>query len=263
MSDMFDYMYPPERYLRARATASDSSDAGNFDISSVRLRVGAPPPMGLPLNNQWDARCKLIADELGRGVLESETKKILSAEGVTDVISVELTSRDVEYTYRETHPTIFIVARWEDGCSDLWEAVVRKVKKLVDSKRLTSEKLGDIDIAVEMIAEEFTLKKYMSGIPEEILAEGLERDWPGIKSRVIEILDSHSATKERMSMITLCRLGFSPRDSENQETVYVSIEYGSDESEWPPIIEEIKQYLKEVDYAQLHVQFEYGISMHF
>lgn len=218
--------------------------------------------MGLPLNNEWDAQCSLISDELGRGVLESETKKILSAEGVTDVISVELTPRDVELTCQEGRPTIFIVARWEDGYSDFWEAVVRKVKKLVDSKRLTSEKLGDIDIAVEMIAEELTLKKYMSAIPEEILAGGLERDCPGIKSRVIEILDSHSATKG-MGEITLCKLGFSPQDSENPDTVYVSIDYESDESKWPPIMEEIKQYLKEVDYAQLHVQFEHGMSMHF
>jgi hypothetical protein len=252
MSDMFDTS-PPERYLPARATASDSSDAGNFDISNVRLRVGAPPPIPLPLTNEWDARCDLISDELGRPVLESETKRILSVEGVDSVASVELTSR-------ERRPTIFIVARWEDGCSDLWEAVVRKVKKLVDSKRLTSEKLGDVDIAVEMIAEELMLEKYLSIVPEEVLARGLERDWPSIRGRVTEILDSHSATKGCMNMMTLVRLGFSPQHSDNPDTVYISMDYESDESKWPPVVEEIKQYLKEFDYVQLHVHLEHNMS---
>ncbi|KAK3294632.1 uncharacterized protein B0H64DRAFT_401167 [Chaetomium fimeti] len=252
MSDMFE-ICPPERYRPTRATSSDSSDAGDFEISNVRLRVGAPPALPLPLTDEWDARCSLISDELGQGVLESETKKILSAENVSGVVSVNFTSR-------EGRPTILIVAPWEDGSSALWGAVVRRVKKLVDSKRLTSEKLRGVDIAVEMIAEELTLKKYLSLVPTEILARGLQRDWPYIQDRVSEILEDHNATKGCMNTLSLFRLGFSPRHEDNPITVYVSLDYVSDETGWPPVVEEIRQYLEEFNYVQLQIHLEHNCS---
>ncbi|KAH6856407.1 hypothetical protein B0I37DRAFT_367311 [Chaetomium sp. MPI-CAGE-AT-0009] len=255
MSDMFE-VCPPGRYRPARATSSGSSDAGDFDISNLRLRVGAPPTLPLPLTGRWDARCTLISDELGQGVLESETKKILSAEKVSDVISVNLTSR-------EGRPTILIVAPWEEGCSALWEAVVRRVKKLVDSKRLTSGRLRGIDIAVEMIAEELTLKKYLSLVPTEILARGLKMDWPYIMCGVSQILESHNATRGYMNAISLIRLGFSPRHSDNPNTIYVSLDYLSDESGWPPVVQEITQYLNHVNYVQLQVHLEHNSAEEF
>lgn len=106
------------RYRRAQATSSDSSDAGDFDISNVRLRVAAPPPHPLPMGARWDAQCNLISEALGRGFLETETKKILSAEEVDNVISVDLVSR-VHPDIDEDQPTLLIVAPWVDGSATL------------------------------------------------------------------------------------------------------------------------------------------------
>jgi hypothetical protein len=244
-----------------RATSSDSSDAGEFDISNVRFRVGAPPLVPLPLTNQWDELCSLITSELGQRVLERETEKILSDEKVDNVIDVDLTSRlctDSGGITAEGRPTILIVAAWKEGCSALWETVVRRVKKLVDSKRFTREKLRDVDIAVEMIAEELTLEKYLWPVSAETLAKGLEKDWPNIKDRVFQIMESYSGTRGHTTAISLFNLGFSPIPDNNPNTVYVSLDYDSDESSWTAAFEEIERYIKQFDYAQLRLHLEHN-----
>ncbi|KAH6631482.1 hypothetical protein F5144DRAFT_612140 [Chaetomium tenue] len=242
------------RYRRMQPTSSDSGEAGDFDVSNVRFRVGAPPPLPLPLFSRWDERCTLISDELGHRVLERETEEILFAEGAQDaVVAVELTSRLVQSANggatrlpKASQP------------SSSWH-VVRRVKKLVNSKRLTREKLRDIDIAVEMIAEELTPKKYLGPVPAEILARGLEKDWPQIKDRVFQIMESQGGTRGHTTTIGLFQLGFSPIPTNNPTTVYVSVDYDSDESRWPAAVEEIEQYIKQFDYAQLRLHLEHNI----
>ncbi|KAK4152571.1 hypothetical protein C8A00DRAFT_44382 [Chaetomidium leptoderma] len=232
------------RYRRAQATSSDSSDAGEFEISNVRFRVGAPPPLPLPLDNsRHDIRCKLVADELGQNVIMKEAAKILAAEKIR-ALDVALVSRGDPEIFQGP-PTVLIVARWEEGCAAAWERAVRGLKKFVDSRRLKSDKLGHLDIAVEIIAEELTLRKYVSVVPAKLLAQGLEKDWAFIKDKVFQILESHSGTKGLMTAINLFRLGFSPCDDENANTVYISVDYESDEAKWPPVVAEIQQYLEQ------------------
>jgi len=203
----------------------------------------------------------LIAEELGRDVLEKGTQRILADEGVKEVISVEVGSRvlpDMPPT-TEGQPTVLIVARWEDGSSATpWERAVRRAKRFVDAKRLEAQKLHHLDIAVEMIAEELARTKYLSLVPAQLLAQGLEKDWPVIKERVFQILQSHSATKGHTTSIGLFRLGFSPCDSENPDTVYVSVGYESQEADWPPVVDELQQYLRKYKHADLHLHLEHG-----
>ncbi|KAK4234410.1 hypothetical protein C8A03DRAFT_37827 [Achaetomium macrosporum] len=148
-------------------------------------------------------------------------------------------------TLMKGQPAILFVARWlDESCSITWGRAVTRVKKFVDSKRLASKRLAQLDIAVEMIAEELTLPKYMSPVPAQLLARGLDTDWAHIKDKVARIMESHPGTKGHTTAICLFKLGFSTNDDRNPNTVYISVDYECHESTWPPVIGEIQQYLQ-------------------
>ncbi len=247
------------RWQRAQATSSHSSEAGEFDISSLRLRVGAPPPLPLPLATNY-AHCHRIEQQIGNGVLERETEAIVAAEDTKGLVSIEFVSRVPPELMGadEGQPTILIVARWENGCSPVWERVVGRVKQMADARRVKSAKLGNLDIAVEMIAEELTLQKYVSPVPADILALGLEQDWPAIKHKAFQILESHPATRGHTTAISLFRLGFSPDDDDNRNTVYISLDYESNEAGWPPVAAELQLWLGQYQYADLALHMEHN-----
>ncbi len=103
-------------------------------------------------------------------------------------------------------------------------------------------------------------RKYISVVTAELLALGMERDWPVIMDKVIDILESHSATKGHMTLISLLRMGFFPCHAENPNTVYISVDLESEAAGWPPVVQEIQQYLREYEYADLHVHLEHNTS---
>jgi hypothetical protein len=174
------------------------------------------PPYPLPISTRWDTQCDHVSEELGRGVLERETDEILSSEYAIDATSVELVSRIHPVTCK-SRPTILIVAPWHASPSP-WERAVERVKRFVDTKRLTSQRLSDFDIAVEMVAEDLTVKKYLSVVPSEILDRGLDRNWGVIRDKILDILESHPGTEGHVTTIDLFRLGSSPCDAENPIT---------------------------------------------
>ncbi|KAK3360822.1 hypothetical protein B0T24DRAFT_643583, partial [Lasiosphaeria ovina] len=254
------------RLRRSEATSSDSSDAGEFTIFNVRHRVAAPTPHPLPMNTVWDDQCRSIDRELGAEALANEATRILTIEKVEGVVSVEIASR-VPYigTIGEMgQPTLLIVARWlDEGCSAIWERAVRRIKKSVDLKRLQNGNLSNIDIAVEIIAEEHKRPKYISPISAELLARGMDKDWARIKDKVADIMDSYPATAGHVTSIQLFRLGFSmvgfSMDDENPDTVYVSVDYECLETKWPPIVGEVQQFLRQITYANLKFHLEHNI----
>lgn len=256
------------RLRRSEATSSDSSDAGEFDIFNVRLRVAAPPPPPLPMTAEWDEQCRTIHEVVGPNTLEDQTKKVLAAEMVQDILSVELCSRlpDGTDTVKTGQPTVLIVACWVDeSCSAVWGRAIARIKKYIDSTRLASKRLDQLDIAVEMIADELALDKFISPVPAQLLARGLDTDWAQIKDKVSRILSSYPGTKAHMTAVSLFKLGFSPDDDKNQNTVYVSVDYECRESKWPAVIGEIQQYLQQprFKYANVHVHMEHGVVEQF
>ena len=256
-----------ERRKRARlgwseATSSDSSDAGQFSIFSVPLRVAAPPPHPFPVVSEWDSQCTEIDKDIGKTTLVNGTLKILSTEKVGHVISVELVSRAPQRSniLPQGQPTILIVARWVDGCSVIWGRAVPKIKKFIDSKRLSS-KNPDVDIAVEMIGEEHAKEKFMAPVTPSLLDRGLRTDWARIKDGVAQILGAFSQTKGHVTSIHLFRLGFSPDNDDNPNTVYISVDYLCQETKWRPVLEEIRKYLQHPRYvyANLCAHMEHGV----
>jgi len=249
------------RYRRTEPSASDSSDEGTFLISNIKFRVGAPPPQPLPVTSGTSVACKLVRDTLGTS-LESQATRIALAEGV-EPLSVELVARFVPGSTSDDsdgNATILIVARWNESSPPIWEKIVRGCKKFADAST-RSEDL-QVTVNVEMVAEELTLSKYISPVPSNELTDGLARDWPVITAKALDILDAYPATESRVTSISLFKLGFSRDFDKNPLTVYISVDYESEESKWPPVVGEIQQLLHRYPH-NLHLHLEHNTSSEF
>ncbi len=253
-------MPPDARRRRTEHSSSDSSDAGPFLVSSVRYRVAAPPARPLPNENRWTKECGLIQKFLGV-TLENGFADILRKNDIEVTGPPELAFRCVQGDddSSEGQPTIIAVATWNEKTSPpVWERAVKQTKRFVDAKVLASgPEIRGLNVGVEMIAEELTPNNYVSCIPNNELTESLVRDWDTIKANVGRTLESFPSTQGQVTSISLFKLGSSANLECNPLTVYISVDYESEEARWPPVANEIQRGLDSYGH-NLRVHIEHG-----
>lgn len=243
------------RRRRTEHSSSDSSEAGPFLVSSVKHRVAAPPARPLPNDSRWNEDCRLIQRFLGLG-LEDGVAKILTDNGIQTEEPPELWFRSVE---GDGQPTIVVVAAWDEKTSPpVWERAVKQAKRFVDATVLASSpELRHLDVAVEMLAEELTREQYVSCISNNEGTDSLVRGWDIIRDDVGRTLESFPQTQGRVTSISLFNFGPLEDVERNPPTVYISVDYESDETQWPPITSEIQRGLDTYGY-NLRVHIEHG-----
>jgi hypothetical protein len=253
---------------RLRRTASflkenDNNGQTDFQVSNVRFRVAAPPARPLPVETEYSARwgVGLVQKVLGVS-LEDTVDKILERHAIQVLSGPEIVFRGIPENPSEGDLTMLIVARWDDKTSlSAWEKAVKEAKQFVNSKTRASKELQHLDITVEMIAEQLTLATYISHIPDEELnpPEGpsLAADWEGIQDKVEEILNKYTQTRQKATTIALFKYGFAYDRDSNPITVYISVSYDSEEAQWPPVLQNIQQYLDTLPH-KLCVRMEHG-----
>ncbi|KAI1061164.1 hypothetical protein LB506_011650 [Fusarium annulatum] len=120
---------------------------------------------------------------------------------------------------------------------------------------LIASSIRDGDIAVEIIAPELTQTIYYTGIDDSHLSA----TWDSVRPKVYECLESFQATKGHMSTIGLFRHGVLPALEANPNTVYVSVDYDSDETGWHGVIADIKKMLQgEEGWGDVKVHMEHS-----
>ncbi|KAG7292834.1 hypothetical protein NEMBOFW57_002879 [Staphylotrichum longicolle] len=245
------------RNRRTEHSSSDSSEVGQFLVSNVKFRVAAPPARPLPVDDDLGHQdCIFIHKALGNA-LEDGVDNILEANNIKPLEPTSLVFRSVQGDSSQGQPTILVVADWDETSPPTWERAVKRSKRLVDATVLESKQLRAMDIAVEFIAKELTLGKYISAIPPQEFSKSLAEAWGEIKYHVSDILDRHPQTKERVTSVSLFKLGFSDDVDKNPLTLYISLDYESEETKWPPVVEEIEKCLDQYPY-DLRVHLEHN-----
>ncbi|KAK1762459.1 hypothetical protein QBC33DRAFT_551924 [Phialemonium atrogriseum] len=231
-------------------------------VSILKFRVGAPTLHPLPLKCTWDDVCATLDKYFGDRFVE-KAREVLSRNNIL-YRKVELTSRTIhgESSKSNARPIIFIVADWSDSARYVWPRIVLAVKEYVDSEIAKNTQLSHISVHVEMVAPELTMRKYLSPVPNDKTLPGLERDWPMIKTRVREMLESAPATSSHITAICLFRLGYDPHHTENPKTVYVSVDYESNEEGWAVLVDRIQAYLNTLRH-DLHFHIEHNAMNRF
>ncbi|KAK4155595.1 hypothetical protein C8A00DRAFT_31542 [Chaetomidium leptoderma] len=251
---------PPEqetaRTRRMNALFFDKSSSGWFGVSSVKFRVGAPPLRPLPVESVYNARFPPLE---GLGFIE-KAKEVLAANGLGDDedADVNFIGRMVPGEPWTTQPTILIGTQWLDSSPKVWETIAIQLKRYVDEMAAPH----GFDVAIEIMAPELIQPKYISPALDENLPK-LSEDWPTIKDEVVGILELFPATASHMTTISLFRLGYDELVTKaNPMTVYVSLDYESDQLGWDPVVQEIQCYLDGFEH-DLHVHLEHNVLNHF
>jgi hypothetical protein len=248
------------RPRRTESSSEESDDRGfQFKVSNVKYRVAAPPARPLPIHTICsNETCKRVYDAVGPA-LERGVRGILIKHGIKLSEGPEVVYRCLPDDNSEGDVTVLTVARWQENSAIDWEKAVKEAKRFVNATVCGSRELQHIAVAVEIIAKELTLPTYVSPIPAEECTPELVIDWNHIKTQVHRILNYHKATEGRATTVCLFKYGFSKDLAQNPPTVYIAVDYESEEARWPPIIRELQEYLDRYHEHKLRVHIEHGI----
>ncbi|KAH8729155.1 hypothetical protein BGZ61DRAFT_346710 [Ilyonectria robusta] len=178
-----------------------------------------------------------------------EKYKLLNNES-----SVEILNRRSVYYREDVRLTLFIITAWNDESFATWPQAVREIVDFIEDQ---TSALPQAILDVEMIAPERVKKKYLGLVGDD---PALHSAWPSLGSLIQERLELFEATSSHYTSIGLFRLGYSEIEEDNPITVYIPVEYDSDETEWPVIIDDILSTLASHGWPQLHVHIEHEIS---
>jgi hypothetical protein len=251
---------------RTETTASSTSPLGPFDILNVKYRV-VTPPRPRPLLSYLDEAgvpCNRIREIFGNE-FELEALKIARDVGVpitSTCDDVTLTTRVFRDDPSDSQPAIYIVVdAWTEESASLWQKLVTHLKIYVDGRINDTERAGGIDMSVEVVHRELERLKYIALIVPSNPPNysELEDAWPRVKAGVFEILQTSDTTADRMTSISLFRMGFDRYW--NPMTVYVTVDYESQESGWPPVVNKMQSFLDGLG-LHLQVHLEHGIIGH-
>ncbi|KAI9899452.1 hypothetical protein N3K66_005913 [Trichothecium roseum] len=282
----------PSRIRRTTASAyfEDNNDR-HVGISNVKYRVGAPPLRPLPLDT-WPgepftkveppfSNPRVVEDDLvaiaheilaRRGILcrwegEESMGELLQQDPDIYLIDpgfdddpddyrVRVVTRVVREHHDVGETTLFIIAPWEDGSSEAWEAAVVEIRRAVDSYMRVAGR-PEFEMTVEMIAPELLADKHIGVITEK----PLKAAWPKLGRDVFDLLESFPATRSRMTNMSLLRLGYERDVTLNPITVYISVDYDCDESAWASVVAAIERYLRESGWPEINVHMEHNEAL--
>ncbi|KAK4451517.1 hypothetical protein QBC34DRAFT_401240 [Podospora aff. communis PSN243] len=235
-----------QRFRRFYPSSTKESSRGEFGVLSMKFRSAAPPPRPLPFSYSPLGTPFITHDETARLCRElvQRAEKQLAAHEIENVekVSVKRINGDI---------TVLIISPWTNE-PKRWETVVSEIKIAADDL-LMAEGHSAVEISVQMAAPELVMTKFIC--PIYPLDPQLAADWPNIRSNVIEILESFEATRGHIKQLALLQIGCSPREEENDPTVYVALTYESKEPDWPPVIAAIEDYLDTLPYGlELYVK---------
>lgn len=132
--------------------------------------------------------------------------------------------------------------------------IVAEVKRYVDDELYKAGFLGSSNVVVEIIDGMLLRPKTIGPILKN---ERLEAEWPIIQGKVFSILESSGATKGAMNTIAIFRYGRSADSSKNPITVYISLDPGTPDSNWPQVLSRIRAYLNTLSH-KLEVHMEHN-----
>ncbi|KAK3353818.1 hypothetical protein B0T25DRAFT_221366 [Lasiosphaeria hispida] len=252
------------RSRRDEASSSSESALGTFAISNLDNRV-VTPPRPLPLvtyQSDSDDESRRLKTLFG-DAFERKAVELTSNIGIpTPAVDASFVARISRDDPADTQPTVLIIVdKWTPESKVPWQGVVEKLKCYIDQQ--VADLLGTIavDVSVEMLARDLVRPKYLSLLDkDEEIYPRLVATWPRIQDGIYDILESFSSTSGHMTAISLFKLGFN-RDLDNPNTVYVTVDYDSPASGWPPVLQAMRAYADSFD-MDLVVHLEHNLMGH-
>ncbi|KAH7156178.1 hypothetical protein EDB81DRAFT_928158 [Dactylonectria macrodidyma] len=171
-------------------------------------------------------------------LINERTREILDQYGLLDdETEVRIAYRRREDSFSDRgFRTLLVVTKWStDDAGQKWTKAVEDMVALVDETFQTPAH-AQIVLEVEMIAPQRLLPGYLDAVPNR---PDLRAAWPRISSIVRDRLAAHEATFNR-----------------NPITVYISVFYESDETQWDGVVDDIRSNLRNDGWAELSIHIQ-------
>jgi hypothetical protein len=203
-----------------------------------------------------------IPPVFGREIQETiykEVHSVLRARklGTPDTI-VDIQMREQPDAPETARPTILVITPWIFG-KDKDTIRVEAVQYISKMSTKLIRDAGDkeTELHVEIIAPELSTRIYFAPVRNE---PQLFQQWDNLRSMVSRRLDAHSSTRGRMTLIALLRYGLNYVPSHNPITIYISVNYESEEEHWQSVIDDIQSNMSKFGYPDLPVHIEHNVG---
>ncbi|KAG4261353.1 hypothetical protein FPRO03_11904 [Fusarium proliferatum] len=120
---------------------------------------------------------------------------------------------------------------------------------------------SEAEIHVEIVAPELVHRTHYTKIDDPVLQSA----WECLSGTIFHRLQSFRATQGHITCLTLQKYGTNDYAGANPPTVYISVDYDSDETQWPEVITEVKRTVDATgwDDVQVHIEHNEGMIGHF
>jgi hypothetical protein len=112
-------------------------------------------------------------------------------------------------------------------------------------------------VHIEMIAPQLTKPVYIGMVRDDAYTSD---SWDQVRALVHQRLENFQATKGHMTSMSLYRYGLLKQTDANPVTVYISVDYESDETQWLGIITDIERDIHNYGWTDVQVHMEHNIG---
>ncbi|KAF5673684.1 hypothetical protein FCIRC_7946 [Fusarium circinatum] len=221
-------------------------------------RVAWPELRRLPLTmsmKNMPMGIKQVRQDIVREALSIMKKHGLQFEDEEQHCSPEMEMRGVPEE-SSTIPTILILAPWSAEKQRDWETVAQEMAMfLADLSKVCS--FSETDIHVEIMALELVQRTYYTNIDDPVFQSA----WECLGSTIFNRLQSPRATQGHITSLSLQKYGTNSLREDNPPTVYISVSYDSDETQWYEVVTEVKETLDAAGWSDVQVHIEHNEGM--
>ncbi|KAF4345316.1 hypothetical protein FBEOM_720 [Fusarium beomiforme] len=253
---------PWDTHTRRQMNISNESGSGSQPSTSTAAKTSSPVAITARYRAAWPVLRPLplciSRKPFPAGVNPSPMTFLRQVIEILKRYQVYSNETKVDFVMREQQglpntavPTLLIIAPWSQSVQGTWKSVTEAI-----AKRTTP----GTGVHVEMIAPELSSTVYYSPVRNQ---PKLSQSWDKIRAHFFQKLEQSEATKGKMTAIALFRYGLSSHRNTNPITIYISVNYSSDETKWQRVISLIEVAIRLLDPAWkgVHVHIEHNEGM--
>lgn len=229
-----------------------------IDIVLARFRTATSPLRRLPLVSPHPDE---LHTQLGREVvraIHAQARKVLKAFKLVDNSDDQGDDYDIDISTRGT----------EDRPETVAPTIMIDFKSFSTDRKALQEATQQITaFARERSGEPFCVEMIDQRLVYNI-AYGPVRDrpdlfqcWEKMRVLVYECLEAHESTKGSMTSISLFRYGTGEYYGNNPVTIFITVDFDSEEFGWPEVIGYIEKSLKKHQLPALYIHIEHNVGI--
>lgn len=239
-----------------------SSQEPNIEVITARYRAAWPELRRLPLklsgNGPLASFIKSHAEEIKKGAMEivKDCLPDLEDEDTDNEINLRLVNQYRMGASNTSVPTLIISAPWSKEKQTMWKKAVHDIAVWLH-KLSIDLKFEHGQIHIEMIAPQLTETVHIGIVRDDAYTAD---SWDHVRALVHERLENFEATKGHMTSMSLFRYGLLKETDANPVTVFISVDYESDETQWLGIITDIERNIHSYGWTDVQVHMEHNIG---